>query len=166
MLPILVGLAVDYAVQFQARVAEADLSAPGAGRAAVTIATARGAPTLATAALATAVAFLALELSPVPMVQGFGVLLVVGVAVALACALTAGAAVLAMSIGGMRTAPNAGWVAAASASLRGASELAVAPLRWLAGLLGPSVRGAGQLLRDAGGALRVRVVRGRCRGAR
>ncbi len=42
VLPILVGLAVDYAVQFQARVAEAELSAPGRGRAAVTIAAARG----------------------------------------------------------------------------------------------------------------------------
>ncbi len=99
VLPILVGLAVDYAVQFQARVAEAERRSPGRGRAAVAIAAARGGPTLATAALATAVAFLALELSPVPMVRGFGVLLVVGVAVALACALTAAAAVLAISIG-------------------------------------------------------------------
>jgi hydrophobe/amphiphile efflux-3 (HAE3) family protein len=159
VLPILVGLAVDYAVQFQARVAEADLSAPGAGRAAVTIAAGRGGPTLATAALATAVAFLALELSPVPMVRGFGVLLVVGVAVALACALTAGAAVLAMSIGERRAAPAAGWAAVAFASLRGAAELAVAPLRWLARQLSPSVHGAGQLLRDAGGARGARRAR-------
>ena len=164
VLPILVGLSVDYAVQFQARVAEADASVPGRGRAAVTIAAARGAPTLATAALATAVAFLALELSPVPMVQGFGVLLVVGVGVALACALTAGAAVLASSIGETRAAPAAGWVAFVGASLRGASELAVAPLRRLATLLGPSVRGAGQLLSDAGRALgigRARTLPGR-----
>jgi uncharacterized protein len=155
VLPILVGLAVDYAVQFQARVAEAELSAPGAGRAAVTRAAARGGPTLATAALATAVAFLALELSPVPMVRGFGLLLVVGVAVALACALTAGAAVLAMSIGGTRDAPAGGWVVVACASLRGAAELVVAPLRRLAALLGPSVRGAGQLLGEAGDAVGV-----------
>jgi len=160
VLPILVGLAVDYAVQFQARVAEAEPSSPGAGRAAVTIAAARGAPTLATAALATAVAFLALELSPVPMVQGFGVLLVVGVAVALACALTAGAAVLAIAIGETREAPAAGWAAAVAASLRGAAELAVAPVRRLTALLGPSARGAGQLLGDAGGALGVSRARG------
>jgi uncharacterized protein len=158
VLPILVGLAVDYAVQFQARVAEAEMSAPGRGRAAVTMAAARGAPTLATAALATAVAFLALELSPVPMVRGFGVLLVVGIAVALACALTAGAAVLAMSIGETPAAPADGWAAAAAAPVRGAWELAATPVRRVAALLGPSVRGAGQLLGDAGSSLRVRTV--------
>jgi uncharacterized protein len=81
---------------------------------------------------------------------------VVGVAVALGCALTAGAAVLAMSIGETGAAPASGWVAVAFASLRGAAELAVAPLRWLAGQLSPSARGAGQLLRDAGGALGAR----------
>jgi hydrophobe/amphiphile efflux-3 (HAE3) family protein len=160
VLPILVGLAVDYAVQFQARVAEAELSVPGQGRATVMIAAARGGPTLATAALATAVAFLALEVSPVPMVKSFGVLLVVGVAVALACALTAGAAVLAMSIGETPAGPTAGFVATASAPLRGAWGLAVAPLRWLGAVLAASVRGAGQLLRDAGDGLRV----GRARG--
>ena len=37
---------------------------------------------------------LVLLLSPVPMVRGFGVLLVVGVAIALLCAMTAGAAAL------------------------------------------------------------------------
>jgi hydrophobe/amphiphile efflux-3 (HAE3) family protein len=153
VLPILVGLAVDYAVQFQARVAEVDLTAAGGGRAAVTIAATRGAPTLATAALATAVAFLALELSPVPMVQGFGVLLVVGIAVALACALTAGAAVLAMAIGQTQDAPPAGRVAVASP--RGAAQLAAAPVRRCAAWLGPSVRGARQLLGEAAGALRV-----------
>jgi hydrophobe/amphiphile efflux-3 (HAE3) family protein len=153
VLPILVGLAVDYAVQFQARVAEVDSAAAGGGRAAVTIAAARGAPTLATAALATVAAFLALELSPVPMVQGFGVLLMVGVAVALACALTAGAAVLAMAIGEPRAAPPPHWVAVVSASRRGAAELAIAPARRVSALLGPSVRGAGQLLGDAGAAL-------------
>ena len=39
---------------------------------------------------------LVLLLSPVPMVRGFGVLLVVGVAIALPCALTAGAAAMAL----------------------------------------------------------------------
>jgi hypothetical protein len=86
VLPILIGLAVDYAIQFQSRVGEAGLD-----RAAKL-----GAPTIATAALATATGFLVLLLSPVPMVRGFGVLLVVGIAVALLCALTAGAAALSM----------------------------------------------------------------------
>jgi hydrophobe/amphiphile efflux-3 (HAE3) family protein len=86
VLPILIGLAVDYAIQFQSRVREAGLR--GAAR--------MGAPTLATAALATATGFLVLLLSPVPMVRGFGVLLVIGIAIALICALTAGPAVLAL----------------------------------------------------------------------
>ncbi len=53
-----------------------------------------GGPTIATAGLSTAVGFLVLLLSPVPMVRGFGALLVVGIFVALACALTAGFAAL------------------------------------------------------------------------
>ena len=56
--PVLLGLAVDYGVQFRSG-------------------TPRGA--IAVAALATAAGFLALLVSPVPMVRGFGLLLVVGV---------------------------------------------------------------------------------------
>ena len=59
VLPVLMGLAVDYCVQFQARAASV--------------------ASLATAALATCAGFAVLLLSPVPMVRGFGVLLVVGV---------------------------------------------------------------------------------------
>jgi uncharacterized protein len=88
VLPILIGLAVDYAIQFQSRASEAG---PGARRA-VLQAAREGVPALATAALATATGFLVLLLSPVPMVRGFGLLLVLGIAVALACALTAGTA--------------------------------------------------------------------------
>jgi hypothetical protein len=74
-LPVLLGLGVDYAIQYQAR---AQL------------------PVIATAALATGAGFLVLLLSPVPMVRGFGVLLVVGIAIAFALALTAGTAALAV----------------------------------------------------------------------
>jgi hydrophobe/amphiphile efflux-3 (HAE3) family protein len=80
-LPILIGLVVDYAVQFQARFDEA----PDA---------ARGATTIATACLATAAGFLALQLSPVPMVRGFGWVLVLGIAVGFFLALVAGQAAL------------------------------------------------------------------------
>ena len=71
-------------------------------------------PTIATAALATATGFLVLLLSPVPMVRGFGVLLVVGIAIALACALMAVSAAMALAErdGGVV------W-----ASLRGADEI-------------------------------------------
>jgi predicted RND superfamily exporter protein len=152
VLPILVGLAVDYAVQFQARVDEVASKGQDEGRVAVALAAARGGPPLATAALATAVAFLALELSPVPMVRGFGLLLVAGVAVALGCALTAGAAVLAMAIGGARPAGRPGPVAP---SVRGAAELASWAPRRIAALVAPSVRGAGELVRGGVDALQV-----------
>ncbi|MCL2419966.1 MAG: hypothetical protein FWD04_11795, partial [Conexibacteraceae bacterium] len=61
VLPILIGLAVDYAVQFQSGTSPRSI---------------------VVAALATAAGFLVLLLSPVPMVQGFAVLLIVGVCVA------------------------------------------------------------------------------------
>jgi uncharacterized protein len=90
VLPILVGLGVDYAVQFQS-----------------------GTPvrSLVVAALATAAGFLVLLLSPVPMVQGFGLLLVVGVAVALVMVLVAAPAALASvesSVAGVGRSRHAG----------------------------------------------------------
>src|SRR6185312_10690305 len=81
VLPILIGLGVDYGIQFQARAQEARLAAERAGEGpmsasqAVAQAAARSAPAIATAALATATGFLVLLLSPVPMVRGFGLLL-------------------------------------------------------------------------------------------
>ena len=93
VLPVLIGLAVDYAIQFQARFDEELAKQPDRAAAAVTAATAGG-PTIATAGIATAVGFLVLLLSPVPMVRGFGLLLVVGIVLALACALLAGFAAL------------------------------------------------------------------------
>jgi hydrophobe/amphiphile efflux-3 (HAE3) family protein len=90
-LPVLIGLAVDYAIQFQARYNEA--AARGEPEPAVAAAAAGG-PTILTAGVATATGFLVLLLSPVPMVRGFGALLVVGIVIALACALFAGFAAL------------------------------------------------------------------------
>jgi uncharacterized protein len=90
-LPVLIGLAVDYAIQFQARYNEA--AARGDDEPAVAAAVAGG-PTILTAGLATATGFLVLLLSPVPMVRGFGLLLVLGIVLALGCALCAGFAAL------------------------------------------------------------------------
>ena len=136
VLPVLVGLAVDYAIQLQSRMDEAlrepdaDGAAAGADDAAagrpelIARAAAVGAPTIATAAAASAAAMLVLLLSPVPMVRGFGVLLVVGVAIALLCALTAGAAVLALAgRGGAARAVDGRAAAHLGAAWRGASEL-------------------------------------------
>jgi hypothetical protein len=98
VLPVLIGLAVDYAIQFQSRIEEArDGEGAQSTVAAVRYAARTGAPAIATAALATATGFLVLLLSPVPMVQGFGILLVVGIAVAFACALCASASALVLS---------------------------------------------------------------------
>src|SRR4051812_30215527 len=85
-LPILIGLSVDYAIQFQARFDELG----SAGEAA-----AAGGPTIATACLATGAGFLALQLSPIPMVRDFGWLLILGIAVAFGLALTVGLGTLA-----------------------------------------------------------------------
>ncbi len=62
VLPVLIGLGVDYSVQLQS----------GTSRASVAV-----------AGVATAAGFLALLLSPVPMVRGFGLLLVAGVLLSL-----------------------------------------------------------------------------------
>ena len=95
VLPVLIGLAVDYAIQFQARFDEARGRRPRPDpEEAAEAAAGAGGPTIATAGLATAVGFLILLLSPVPMVRGFGLLLVLGIALALGCALTAGFAAL------------------------------------------------------------------------
>src|SRR5271154_2039451 len=135
VLPVLVGLAVDYAIQFQARVGETfeegeTASANGAGVVArslsITRAAAVGAPTIATAGAASAAAMLVLLLSPVPMVRGFGVLLVVGVAIALLCTLTAGAAALALVGRGPSARPPRALAAGPlGSSWRGARELLV-----------------------------------------
>ena len=109
VLPVLLGLGVDYAIQFQARVEEEAATPSAAARLA--------GPTIATAALATGVGFLVLQLSPVPMVRGFGALLVVGIVFALLLAFSAGTAALALSLRRDRD----GLLAR---SLRGAGELA------------------------------------------
>jgi uncharacterized protein len=143
VLPVLIGLAVDYAIQLQSRVQEeqraggeaAGVAGAGALRAAVDRTAARGAPTVVTAAAATAAGFLVLVLSPVPMVRGFGLLLVAGIVLALGCALTLGVAAMAAAARPRAT----------PASVRGAAEL-----------LGPTIRGARQLLLANRAALAVR----------
>jgi len=95
VLPILIGLSVDYAIQFQARFVEALREGSSPPRAAVESA-ARGGPVIATACLATAAGFCVLLLSPIPMVRGFALLLVGGIVVAFVLALTAGLSALSL----------------------------------------------------------------------
>src|SRR3954452_13686199 len=96
MLPVLVGLAVDYAIQFQARFNEARIEGAPPGRA-VALAAAGGGPVIGAACVATIAGFAAFALSPSPLVRSFGLLLVVGVALAFVVALTGGLAALGLS---------------------------------------------------------------------
>jgi uncharacterized protein len=126
--PVLIGLAVDYAIQLQSRIEER--AGRGARRPRLVEAVGEvartGAPTVAVAAGATAAGFLVLALSPVPMVRGFGVLLVVGIGVAFVTAVTLGTAVL-VGLTAQRAAPR--------------------PLAAAGAALGPAARGAGELVR-------------------
>jgi hydrophobe/amphiphile efflux-3 (HAE3) family protein len=127
VLPVLMGLAVDYGIQYQAR--------------------ARALGSIATAALATAVGFVVLLLSPVPMVRGFGALLVVGVGVSLAVALTAGTAAMTLA---RRPRASSGPLARA---FRGAADLfdaAPRPSRPPTKLIGTFARHPGRVLVVAG----------------
>jgi uncharacterized protein len=96
MLPVLVGLAVDYAIQFQARFNEARAEGAAPGRA-VAVAAAGGGPVIGAACLATIAGFAVFALSPSPLVRSFGLLLVIGVAFAFVVALTGGLAALGLS---------------------------------------------------------------------
>lgn len=152
VLPVLVGLSVDYAIQFQSRVGEAlgrDASEADHEEVvrAVHDAAARGVPTIATAALASVGGLLVLMLSPVPMVRGFGLLLVVGVALAFVCALSAGSAALVWSAHPPHARPRRPSGRARS-SLARAYELAMAVPDALAERLAPAWQGAREILTD------------------
>jgi predicted RND superfamily exporter protein len=96
MLPVLVGLAVDYAIQFQARFNEARAEGAPPGRG-VAIAAAGGGPVIGAACVATIAGFAVFALSPSPLVRSFGLLLVIGIALAFLVALTGGLAALGLS---------------------------------------------------------------------
>ncbi len=155
VLPVLVGLAVDYAIQFQSRVEEAleegthipDAHPPGGTRVAVRRAAIAGAPAIATAGIASAGAMLVLGLSPVPMVRGFGLLLAVGVVIAFLCALTVGSAALVLA---ERRAPGRRWTieGGAGAAAGTAGDLFTRARVRLDTSLGAAWRGARELLLD------------------
>jgi hydrophobe/amphiphile efflux-3 (HAE3) family protein len=168
VLPVLVGLAVDYAIQFHARADQAMRDGADAPAAVMKAASGGGPPVLA-AATATIAALLALALSPVPLVRGFGLLLVVGVALAITVVLTAGFATLGWAGGATREKPRrkpaetvAGWlrirtlfnhiVARPTRILAIASVLAV--LGWAAGLLSPVTTDIRQLVPNSLAAVR------------
>ena len=130
VLPVLVGLAVDYAIQLQSRMGEALGEGLPDPVAAVGRAAAAGGPSIAAAAAAGGGALLVLTLSPVPTVSGFGLLLVVGIVIAFVCALTVGSAAMALAEARrLRRGAGSGRTLRASA-------------------LGAAWRGAGEIVRD------------------
>ncbi len=165
VIPVLIGLAVDYAIQLQSRVQEAGPQGSLEERVA-----ARGeapAPRPSSiAATATAAGFLVLALSPVPMVRGFGILLVAGIALALVCAMTLGVAAQSLAErrassaspedpGGRRAALRGG-AAAVGAAWNGAGEIVTGSLIWGRGIA--LVRRAGHAALRAAGAHPGRVL--------
>jgi uncharacterized protein len=119
VLPILIGLAVDYAIQLQARYDEAIGLGASPGADAARLAASGGGPAIATACLATGAGFLALQLSPTPMVRSFGLLLVVGITIAFGLAFVAGFAALSLrrGVGARGLPPLAGFFASRRSSL-------------------------------------------------
>ncbi len=147
VLPVVIGLGVDYAIQLQARFREAAERGERPPAAAVAAAV-RGGPVVGTAALATGVGFLALALSPIPMVREFAIALVAGIAAALVISLTAGLAALSMTParGAGRGAPS-GRLDRLNAAWRRAAAPAVARVRGFArAALAASIRAPGRVL--------------------
>ena len=135
VMPVLIGLAVDYAIQLQSRFDEA-VAAGLRGIEAVRQAAARGGPTIGLACLATAAGLLALQLSPTPMVRDFGLLLIVGIGIAFLLALTAGFAALSLraEAGVSGAPPRAGFFARDSVALQRVLETAQTRPRHLLGI--------------------------------
>lgn len=125
VLPVLIGLAVDYAIQLQSRMQEQIESSGLDVKGAAVAATRLGGPPILAAAAASCTAMLVLQLSPVPTVRAFAVLLVVGLAVALLCAVTVGCAAIVLLRGGGRDhgGPDAAAWDSLRASWRGAEDL-------------------------------------------
>ena len=150
VLPVLIGLAVDYAIQFHARFDE-QRTRTADPRAAAAAAAAAGGPTILTAGVATAVGFLVLLLSPIPMVRGFGALLVLGIALALACAICAGFAAL-VRFGSGEPAPPALPRLRERVAALGAHPRVAGPREWIAdrawGALGVALARARPRARD------------------
>jgi len=76
--PVLIGIGIDYAIQFHSRFEEEARKVPLAE--AVKITVTRAGPAVAIAMIATCMGFIALWISPVPMIRGFGLVCVIGLA--------------------------------------------------------------------------------------
>jgi len=77
--PVLIGLGIDYAIQFHSRLEEEARRNPLPDAIRTTIT--KTGPAVMYAMLATTMGFFAMFISPVPMIQGFGLVSIIGVAV-------------------------------------------------------------------------------------
>lgn len=77
--PVMIGLGIDYAIQFQARLEEEARDHPLAEAVYITIT--KTGPAVMYAMLATSLGFFAMYISPVPMMQGFGLVSIIGVVI-------------------------------------------------------------------------------------
>lgn len=77
--PILLGLGIDYAIQFQSRLEEESRTNPLSVAVKTTII--KTGPAVLFAMLATTMGFMAMFISPVPMIQSFGLVAIIGVVV-------------------------------------------------------------------------------------
>lgn len=75
--PVLIGLGIDYAIQFHSRFDEE--TRRGTLPEAVKMTITRSGPSIMYAMLATSLGFIAMFISPLPMIQGFGLICVIGV---------------------------------------------------------------------------------------
>jgi hydrophobe/amphiphile efflux-3 (HAE3) family protein len=129
-LPILIGLGVDYAIQLHNRYEEEMLRGDSAARAVIDAITHIG-PAVGIAVFATVLGFLALLVSKVPMIRGFGVMLSLGVTILFAMALFLLNSVLYQrdkrrpAVGGGKNGPNGWKESRRSAFLKGLARRAI-----------------------------------------
>ena len=76
--PVLIGIGIDYAIQFHARFDEEARKSPLPEAVKTTIT--KSGPSILYAMLSTSMGFLAMMISPVPMIGGFGIVCMIGVA--------------------------------------------------------------------------------------
>ena len=75
--PVLIGVGIDYAIQFHSRIEEETQRRPL--REALTVTIENAGPSVLTAMIATSIGFLVMLVSPLPMVRDFGITCTVGV---------------------------------------------------------------------------------------
>jgi len=86
VLPILIGLGIDYSIQFHNRYQEEVIKGKSVGEAIIT-SLSRMFPAVSIALLATIIGFITLYISPVPMIRDFGIVLAVGIVLSYVIAL-------------------------------------------------------------------------------